>query len=180
MLQQAVRPGDTAVDGTTGNGHDTLLLAELVGDTGNVHGFDLQEQALAATRARLEEHGLAGCVRLHNQGHEHMAAVLGPDMRDRVAAVVYNLGFLPRSDKRVVTRPETTLDSLEAALWLLRPGGVIAVVCYTGHEGGSEETHAVGEWATGLDPDACRAVRYETVNRRGHPIVLYGVEKLGG
>jgi hypothetical protein len=37
-----LQPGDTAVDATCGNGHDTLALAELVGPRGVVWGLDLQ------------------------------------------------------------------------------------------------------------------------------------------
>ena len=31
VLRQVVQPGDTVVDATLGNGHDTLMLCELVG-----------------------------------------------------------------------------------------------------------------------------------------------------
>ena len=34
VLRQVVQPGDTVVDATLGNGHDTLMLCELVGETG--------------------------------------------------------------------------------------------------------------------------------------------------
>lgn len=53
-LQKVVRPGDYVVDATCGNGHDTLLLAELVGVNGHVLGFDIQQVAIAATKTRLE------------------------------------------------------------------------------------------------------------------------------
>ena len=34
--------GDLAVDFTMGNGHDTLFLCSLVGETGKVYAFDIQ------------------------------------------------------------------------------------------------------------------------------------------
>ncbi|MBQ4228093.1 MAG: hypothetical protein II697_07780, partial [Clostridia bacterium] len=49
-LRAAVRPGDAVADATMGNGHDTLLLCELVGDTGRVYAFDVQSQAVESTR----------------------------------------------------------------------------------------------------------------------------------
>ena len=52
-LLQAVNAGDTVVDATMGNGHDTLFLAELVGPEGHVCAFDIQESALESTRALL-------------------------------------------------------------------------------------------------------------------------------
>lgn len=42
-LRKVVRPGDYVIDATCGNGHDTLLLAELVGINGHVLGFDIQQ-----------------------------------------------------------------------------------------------------------------------------------------
>ena len=46
LLRQRLRPGDNALDGTAGNGHDTLLLAQCVGPGGRVWAFDVQPQAV--------------------------------------------------------------------------------------------------------------------------------------
>ena len=43
LIQEKIQPGDTVVDATIGNGHDTLFLAKCVGETGRVIGFDVQE-----------------------------------------------------------------------------------------------------------------------------------------
>lgn len=48
---QALRPGDTAVDATMGNGHDTLFLAQAVGPTGHVIGFDIQVYILGVVQS---------------------------------------------------------------------------------------------------------------------------------
>lgn len=42
LLRQALKAGGRALDATAGNGHDTLLLAQLVGETGRVWAFDVQ------------------------------------------------------------------------------------------------------------------------------------------
>ena len=41
-----VRPGDTVVDATCGNGHDTKWLAQAVGPSGRVFAFDIQVRSL--------------------------------------------------------------------------------------------------------------------------------------
>ncbi len=51
------RPGDKAIDACCGNGNDTVLLAELVGPTGHVWGFDIQALAIENTAARLAAAG---------------------------------------------------------------------------------------------------------------------------
>lgn len=50
---QVVRAGDVVVDATMGNGHDTLALAQLVGPSGTVYGFDIQQEAVDSTAAHL-------------------------------------------------------------------------------------------------------------------------------
>ena len=52
LLKSAAQEGDITVDATMGNGHDTYFLL-LVGETGHVHAFDIQADALAKTKERL-------------------------------------------------------------------------------------------------------------------------------
>ena len=52
-----LREGDVAGDFTMGNGHDTECLSHTVGENGDVFAFDIQQQALASTKKRLEESG---------------------------------------------------------------------------------------------------------------------------
>ncbi len=124
VLQALIQPGDTAVDATMGNGYDTEILCTLTGETGRVYAFDIQEQALAETRKRLETGGLLSRAELIRDGHEHLRDhVAGP-----VRAVVFNLGWLPGGDHGVTTRWETTRTALEAALEIIGPGGAV-VIC---------------------------------------------------
>jgi SAM-dependent methyltransferase len=178
ILAEAVRPGDLAVDATVGNGHDTALLARLVGPSGLVHGFDVQAEAIASAERLLAAAGLAERVRLHALGHEHMAQTLPEADRGRAAAVVFNLGYLPGGDETRVTRPETTLAALEGSREILAPGGVIALACYGGHAGGAEEIGAVAAWCRALPFAGWRVARYELINKPGGPIVAVIAHKL--
>lgn len=122
LLKEVVQPGHTAVDATMGNGFDTELLASLVGPTGQVFAFDIQEQALQATKKRLTEKELLPQVQLIHQGHETLADVVsGP-----VHAAIFNLGYLPKGDKAIITLPDTTKTALEALLTRLVPKGRIS------------------------------------------------------
>ncbi len=167
IVAAVLQPDEVAIDATVGNGHDTLFLAWQVGTQGHVYGFDVQEEALARTRRRLEEAGLQERTTLLQIGHEHMAEAVPVRLHGHIGAIMFNLGYLPGgSDRSCITRPQTTLPALEAALRLLRPGGVLTVVAYRGHPGGSEEAEAVRRWAEALDPDRFVAVRYTFCNRR--------------
>lgn len=160
FLRTFVRSGNNAVDATCGNGHDTLLLASLVGATGHVWGFDIQHEAIAATDSRLTEAGLSDRMTLLTVGHEELASHIAVP----VQAVLFNLGYLPGGDRNIITRPETTSSALVQSLELLAPGGVVVVTVYPGHSGGDDEQDAVESWAAGLDPKAYHCWRMGQTN----------------
>ncbi|MCR9201633.1 MAG: FAD-dependent oxidoreductase [Planctomycetaceae bacterium] len=139
-VKEILRAGDLAIDATVGNGFDTSFLAECVGAAGRVIGFDVQQSALAATAQRLKSSELT-CVELRHAGHEQLA----DEENLRPMAVMFNLGYLPRSDKTKVTTARTSTVAIAAAMRLLAPGGILTVLCYRGHEGGPEEYRAVAE-----------------------------------
>lgn len=171
-LCQVLVEGDVVVDATCGNGHDTVWLAEAVGPSGVVYGFDLQESAVAATSARLHSslpqdrmptfHVQVAC-------HSRMLELVGPS---RAKAVVFNLGYLPGSDKSLTTQTTTTLSALNAALEVVMPGGLVSVLCYTGHEGGPEECQAVRDLLGTLPPHSWVSSETRLMNRPTAPILM--------
>lgn len=173
LLKRHLRAGDWAVDGTAGNGHDTLLLAQCVGDGGCVWAFDVQDAAIDATLARLQQHGCAAQVRLHKLGHEHMASVVPQG----IAAAVFNFGYLPKGDKSITTQAQTSVAALQAALSLLKTGGVLIAVLYHGHEAGKPELQAVSDFAQALPQPAFRVLRYEFINQKNCPPIVLAIEK---
>jgi SAM-dependent methyltransferase len=177
LATRALESGDVAVDATIGNGHDTVVLARAVGANGRVFGFDVQASAIDETRGRLQTEGVVAPVDLFQHGHEDMARHLPEACAGTVGAVTFNLGYLPGSASDCTTTPETTIPALNAALRLLRPGGVVTVVVYTGHEGGPEEAEAVDAWAADLPQERFHALSYQFVNQQNDPPRLVAVEK---
>lgn len=167
-------PGARCVDATMGGGFDTEALASRVGDSGHVYAFDVQSLALDMTRARLQAAGLSHRVTLIHSGHEHMSAhVIGP-----VDLAVFNLGWLPGSpDKRITTRVDTTLFALDAALSLLRPGGLITVCAYPGHDEGASELAAVLDWARALPPTTAQSLVNRYLNAPANAPVMIAIAK---
>lgn len=162
FVRRRIGAGDTVVDATAGNGNDTLFLAQAVGPGGRVHAFDIQSPALARTHARLAEHGLEQQVILHQDSHKNMAEYMtGP-----VQAVMFNLGYLPGGDKRIITSAAGTGAALAAALALLAPRGLISIVTYSGHGGGADEQQAVAAWCAGLCPDRYNILCLKAVNQK--------------
>lgn len=153
--------GDLAIDATAGNGHDTVFLASKVGESGRVLAFDIQPEAIASARARVGAAGFGGRVSFFEASH----ATMGRHAEaSSVAAILFNLGYLPGGDRGVITTRDETLAALDLAVGLLRPGGILSVVCYPGHPGGDAESEAVIAWTGGL-PDGYPAEidrRYDT------------------
>lgn len=160
LIRQFVTTGDQVIDATCGNGHDTLLLAKLVGARGRVWAFDIQQKAINETCARLTSAGHISCTELIHAGHETIAA----HCTEPVKAVTFNLGYLPGGDRAVITRPETTLAGLEQSLEILGAGGIVALTVYPGHEGGNQEQVAVEEWMTRLIPNRFHVWRMAQMN----------------
>ena len=157
---RSIREGDRVVDATMGNGKDTLFLCELVGEKGHVYAFDVQEEAVARTRERVNEAGFAERTTLLLAGHETMAQhVPAP-----VQAVMFNLGWLPGAEHIVTTKTNTTLEAVCAAVSLIAPGGIVTVCVYPGHEEGTRELKALLEYAASLDVRRYNVLYHQFLN----------------
>jgi hypothetical protein len=151
IVLRHLRPGGIAVDATLGNGHDTVFLAQCVGDVGHVFGFDIQARALDNTRQRLQQQVLETRATLFHVSHAEMLTYIPAKLHGGIQVVMFNLGYLPGGDKNVITRTSSTLDALDAALGLLEEQGVITVLAYPGHTGGDRETEQLVDWCGSLD-----------------------------
>jgi len=152
ILDQVINIGDTVIDATVGNGHDTLYLANKVGRQGKVYGFDIQQSALDTCYQRLKDNNVLHQVSLHHAGHEVMPVILPERLHiEQINAIMFNLGYLPGGDKAKTTHSSTTLSALVFALQALKCGGIISLIAYTGHTGGREECETIKSWIATLD-----------------------------
>lgn len=175
LLKETVCKGDVVIDATVGNGNDTVLLATLVGSTGKVIGFDIQKEAIKNTKQKLLLAGLTDRVTLLHQGHETLPDVL--DDQTEIGGAVFNLGYLPGTDKTVITQKDTTLAAVSALLPKLRIGSCVILVIYSGHPGGLEEKNALLEYVSGLNQALFTVLQYGFINQINHPPILIAIEK---
>jgi tRNA G37 N-methylase Trm5 len=166
LLREAVQTGDLVVDATMGNGHDTVYLAKL---GARVVSFDIQPHAFANTAQNLQENGLK--AELHVMGHERLKEVV----KEPVRAAIFNLGYLPGSDKRLQTRPETTIAALEALVDLLEVHGRIVLVLYRGHDAGQEADEIIA-WAGHLSKTHWQSLLTDIINHEAASVLC--LEKL--
>lgn len=177
LVGETVVPGDLAIDATCGNGFDTAFLAGLTGESGHVFAFDIQPAAIEATTARLERDNLSSRVTLHTASHGSLKEYLPGDLIGRFRAVMFNLGYLPGSDRTVRTHPQETVPALISGAEVLRDGGIMTVVVYTGHDGGAEEALEVEQALSQLDRNSFDVRSVGPLNRAGNPPYLIAVYK---
>ena len=178
LLEEALLPEDIAVDCTMGNGHDTLFLARLVGESGHVFAFDIQQAALENTQKLLALHGMAGRVTTIKASHANLADYIPPETRQRIKAAVFNLGYLPGGDKSICTSPHSTIQAIETLTEILPSRGIIVLVVYPGHEEGETEAEQVLDYCKQLPQGAVNVVEYRILNNPNKTPFVIAIEKL--
>lgn len=170
---QAVRTGDIVVDATCGNGNDALFLADAVGPSGTLYAIDIQQAAVDATERFLVSsipEGKRPKMVLLKDCHSKLQELVGSNL---AKAICFNMGYLPKGDnKAVTTTVEKSVAAVEAAFEVIQPGGIITMLCYTGHEGGIEEYQALRKLIGELSPNYWTASEISHLNRPTAPILL--------
>ena len=170
-----MKEGDICIDATAGNGNDTLLLCQLVGDEGKVFAFDIQQTAIANTKERLEQadvlHRAELCLDSHTNMHEYVE-------KESVSCIVFNFGYLPGGDHNLATRKETSVHAIQEGLILLKKGGMMSLCIYSGGDSGFEERDAILEMVKGLDGKQFLVIVSSYYNRPNHPPIPVMIIKL--
>lgn len=168
IMKAAIKRGDIAIDATMGNGNDTLFLAQLVGVEGKVFAFDIQHKAMINTEKMIVEKGLEKIATLILDGHQNVDQyVVG-----EVSGVMFNLGYLPKGNHQIITKPQTTIIAVGKCLKLLKPGGVITILVYHGHPGGRIEKEELFPYIENLDSKQFHVIKMDFINQKNTPPLL--------
>lgn len=162
--QVYIQSGAFCIDATAGRGHDTERLCRLAGPNGRVLAFDIQQEAVAATKERLAKAGLSAEV--VQASHADMAEYAASDSVD---AIVFNLGYLPGGDHHLATQPKTTIRAIDSGLTLLKEGGIMTLCIYHGGDSGFAERDAVLDHLRTLDHHRYTVLVSDFFNRPNHP-----------
>ena len=176
LLESVLIDGETVIDATAGNGHDTLFLARTVGPKGHVYAFDRQQQALENTRERLESNGFNNFTLLKHS-HAKMENHIPKQHHGKVGAITFNLGYLPGSDKTIRTESQSTLQAIQSGLQVLRPQGILTLIAYTGHPGGADEANEVCDFLNRSALDQFKVQEFATNPELSSPPRLFVVKK---
>lgn len=125
---------DLVIDMTCGNGHDTLFLADI---SKHVVAIDIQPQAIIATQNRcIDKNNITYILEDHSK--------VDFSTYIPITGAIYNLGYLPSSDKSIITTPTSTLQSFINLYPLV--SDFIIITTYRGHAGGLEEHNLLLEY----------------------------------
>ena len=167
ILLERLEKNGTFVDFTMGNGHDTLYFAQYCSE-GHVYAFDVQEMALENTKKLLDDNGGFDNVTLIHDSHHRVDQYV----QGEIDAGIFNLGYLPGSDKSVTTQCDTTMEALDKAVKMLKIGGVIVVVIYPGHSEGTREADMVEQFCAKLDKHTYNTYKYALLNKKNPPYIV--------
>ncbi len=165
LMAAHVQPGGLCIDGTAGRGRDTLFLCQLVGPTGHVHAFDIQEAAIKSTAELLKANQITNAI-LHLENHSQLDQYFTPATVD---AIMFNFGWLPGGDHTIFSHGDTSITAIQKGLQILKPGGVMTLCIYYGRESGYEERDSLLAYLKTIDPKRYSVLLNDFVNRQGEP-----------
>lgn len=145
-METNLKDKDLVIDATIGNGFDTLFLLEHI-NNGFLFGFDIQKDAINNTNNLLKEKYTN--YKLFNIGHENMYKTL-KEYKNKISLIVFNLGYLPNSNKKIKTNYKTTIKAIKDSLKLLNNKGHIVITIYPGHPEGLKESIEIKKYLKGL------------------------------
>ena len=175
FIREHVKQGDICIDATAGNGNDTQLLCELVGEYGKVFAFDIQKKAVQHTKERLEQANLLPRAEVLLESHVNMKHYVE---EDSISCIVFNFGYLPGGDHSLATRKDTSIQAIHEGLKLLKKGGVMSLCIYSGGDSGFEERDAILEELKNLDSKRYLVILSSYYNRPNNPPIPVMVIKL--
>ena len=124
-----------AIDATLGNGYDTLFLSPLFK---HVYSFDIQDLAIKRSKEKLKDYTNVTIIK---DSHANLDKYVS-----NIDLVLFNLGFLPGSDKKIATNSYTTIEAIKKSYSLLNTNGTIIIIGYSRHNGGKKEILDIEEY----------------------------------
>lgn len=173
LITEHINSHSIVIDATCGNGNDTKFLAQQVPE-GHVYGFDIQASAIQSTYEKVK---IYDNVTLIQDGHENVQQHIDSNYKGHIDAAIFNLGYLPKGDKSIVTKPETTINAINHIFDYLSVEGIIVLVIYHGHPEGQIERDALLTFLEAFDQNKAHILKYQFMNQVNHAPFICAIEK---
>ena len=165
LINRYINKESFVIDATCGNGYDSNYLASRVK---KVYSFDIQEKAIKNAKLLNKEFSniLYFC-----DGHEHISKY----MKSPIDLAIFNLGYLPNSDKSITTNFITTKKAIEQSFELLNKKKAIIITVYHGHEAGKLEAEQLSEYLSNIDKNKADIFQHKLINKPNTPPFIYEI-----
>lgn len=165
LIKDYLDENTVCVDMTLGNGNDTLFLAK---NSKHVYAYEIQKQGIINSKKLLKNNNITNYTIFHGS-HENVYK-----LNNKYEVAIFNLGYLPRSDKTITTNYKTTIKALN---YLIENDTtkLIAIVVYRGHDN-SLESNELLKYVSKLDTKF-KISKFETLNINNNPPYLLLFER---
>lgn len=176
LLKPYVEKASVLVDGTAGNGWDTLYLAKHSSKDAQIFSFDIQPNALENTKKLVEKElweGLENVVCICSNHRNFQEYIKEP-----IDVAMMNLGYLPNGDKSLTTQADDSLETITQLMARLRLRGVISVTCYPGHPEGKKEYEVISDFLADISSKEFQIMRIEKWNHIVESPIAFLIERI--
>lgn len=173
FLKQKLKEDSICVDATCGNGNDSLFLAKNI-SKGRLFCFDVQNEAIESTKELINKNNLKCSIEYILDSHENIDLYLNKKFAD---VIIFNLGYLPKTDHSIVTTSEVSLKAIQKSLEILKIYGVLSILMYPGHSEGNKEKNVILDFVKKLEKKYYNVIYIQNKNGKNNPPELIIIEK---
>lgn len=176
ILKPYVEKARILVDGTAGNGWDTLYLVKYSSKEARIFSFDIQPDAIENTRNLIEKDNLEGLKKVnfvcenHKNFQEHI--------KNPIDVAMMNLGYLPNGKKFLTTHVEDSFETIIQLMFKLKLHGAMSITCYPGHPEGKIEYEVISDFLATISSQDFQIMRIEKWNHIAEPPIAFLIERI--
>ena len=166
ILDKYLNEESICVDMTLGNGNDTLYL---LSKAKFVYAFDIQEKGIISSKELLDKNNISS--NKYNLILDDHQNILNHISNQLIDIAIFNLGYLPNSDKTIKTNYISTINALNNLLTIMNKNSIILLTIYK-HEEGLLEYQKITELLNNFDMKKYNIMRFEHVNKPLSPSII--------
>lgn len=175
IISKYLEKGSVCIDGTLGNGNDSLKIYKALDGDCKIYSFDIQDQAINQAKNLFRDNNVAEeKINIISDSNENVDQYV----REDVDFFILNLGYLPKGDKTITTTYKSVGTFLEKTLKIMAPGAFGIIVFYPGHPAGMEEYIKISDYLSRLDQKHFNVIKIEQMNQKNQPPQVVMVERL--
>lgn len=175
VIEESIYSDSICVDGTLGNGYDSLKILRILSDHGKLYSFDIQEKAIINSRELFEKEGFFHeNINLILDSHENVLRYVN----EPIDFFILNLGYLPGSDKNITTKATTVKSFLDNISTILKSQGIGIIVFYPGHKEGKIELEYISSYLSTFDQKCYNIIEFKYINQINNPPQVIILERV--